>query len=209
MAHWTKLSIKNNVGGRELMLRNTLVNGQCFNWYTLQEHDYAGVLDNYLIRLKQNTSTFEIEYRYHTHLEDSKVDHKLEVERILRDYLQLDYITLIPLYKKWNKDAYFSNIGPYLPGVRILKQDPWECTMSFLVSQNNNIKRITGLMAKFRSTFGTLIGSLDSVWDSDEQFDHILFKEFYTFPSVKQLIDIDEGAYRDLGLGYRGKHYQK
>ena len=44
-----------------------------------------------------------------------------------------------------------------LPGVRCLRQDPWECTLSFICSSNNNIKRITLLVNALRYNFGSKI----------------------------------------------------
>ena len=49
------------------------------------------------------------------------------------------------MYKEWSeKDGEnFKKIGENLPGVRCLRQDPWECCISFICSSNNNISRIT------------------------------------------------------------------
>ncbi len=63
------------------------------------------------------------------------------------------------LYKDWaDRDSkYFKPISVNLPGVRCLRQDPWECTLSFICSSNNNIKRITQLVNALRSNFGSQI----------------------------------------------------
>ena len=84
----------------------------------------------------------------------------------------------------------FSKISPimekacsYAPGIRILNQDPWEALCSFVVSQNNNIKRIMGLVEKLCTTYGQ--GG---------------------FPSSKTLASAKEEDLRALGLGFRASY---
>lgn len=51
----------------------------------------------------------------------------------------------------WEKsDPSIASITSALPGWRMLRQDPWECLVSFLCSSNNNIARITQMLTKLR-----------------------------------------------------------
>jgi N-glycosylase/DNA lyase len=52
-------------------------------------------------------------------------------------------------------DAYATEALAYCAGLRICRQDPWECTIGFICSQNNNIKRIRQLMTAIATAFGT------------------------------------------------------
>ena len=86
--------------------------------------------------------------------------------------------------------ASFSRISPlmaeaceYAPGIRILNQDPWEALCSFVVSQNNNIKRIMGIIERMCSFYG----------DGG-------------FPTVESLVDAREEDLRSLGLGFRAPY---
>ncbi len=86
--------------------------------------------------------------------------------------------------------AEFSKISPlmakaceYAPGIRILNQDPWEALCSFVVSQNNNIKRIMGIIERMCSFYGG--GG---------------------FPTAKSLADAGEEDLRMLGLGFRAPY---
>lgn len=45
----------------------------------------------------------------------------------------------------------------YAPGICLLRQDPWEALCSFIISQNNNIPRITGIISRLCETFGAPI----------------------------------------------------
>jgi N-glycosylase/DNA lyase len=208
MAKWIKFIMpKDNSAGKQLILRNTLVNGQWFNWYPLQEHDYVGVFDKFLIRIKQDAENYDIHFKYQWKGKSSAKNTK-KVQSLLNSYFQLNDTDLEELYKEWSKDAYFSTLGPYLPGVRILRQDPWECTISFLVSQNNNIKRITSCLLKLRSSYGEKIGTLSSLLSPGEHFPSFPVKEFFSFPTLKSLETATEEDFRNLGLGYRAKYIE-
>ena len=70
-------------------------------------------------------------------------------------------VNVAQMYAIWSKRCpkYFAPIAKPLQGMRCLRQDPWECTLSFICSQNNNIKRITQLVAAFRDNFGPQINA--------------------------------------------------
>ena len=131
-----------------------------------------------------------------------------EVQALLYEYFQLSTVNLEELYTVWSKDKYFRSICPCIPGLRILQQDPWECTISFLVSQNNNIKRITSCLNKIRASYGDKIGDLSSILDEDEEFKDFEIKSFFTFPTWDQLSKVTENEFRELGLGYRARYIQ-
>lgn len=78
-------------------------------------------------------------------------------------------------------------------GVRILRQDALETLFSFIISQNNNIKRISQTIEKLAEKAGkkTL-----SKWG-----------EYYAFPSVNELEKLSENDYKELGFGYRGRYF--
>lgn len=66
-------------------------------------------------------------------------DFDLDYEKILSSYNDKHLITAI---KEYN-------------GIRILRQEPWEALCSFIISQNNNIPRIKGIIERLCDTFGT------------------------------------------------------
>ncbi len=74
-------------------------------------------------------------------------------------------------------------------GIRILRQDPEEMLYSFIISQNNNIPRIKGIIEKTCSALG----------DRKE----FMGEEYYAFPSSEKLAEKDEKFYSELGYGYR------
>ena len=79
-------------------------------------------------------------------------------------------------------DEYLRNAVRYGWGIRILRQDPWEMTVSFIISQQNNIPRIRSTIARLCEPFGG------------------------AFPSPAELAGYTEANFVALGLGYRAKY---
>lgn len=79
-----------------------------------------------------------------------------------------------------------------VPGMTILLQDPWECLVSFIISQRNNIPRIEKCVEQLCWDYGEelVLGSLSG----------------YGFPSVDRLASISEVELLDVGLGYRARY---
>jgi N-glycosylase/DNA lyase len=113
-----------------------------------------------------------------------------------------------------------------LPGVRIVRQDPWECLCSFIFSSNNNIKRIHKGLQEIRRRYGKYICTLsqtipavngsDITWristhpitdSSDNNKDtSSLYYNLYEFPDISTLAKLSEEDFRALGMGYRAKY---
>jgi N-glycosylase/DNA lyase len=72
-------------------------------------------------------------------------------------------------------------------GIRILRQDPWECLIAFIISQNNHQKRIQQNVLSITEAFGRPIA-----------------EGFYSLPQPEDIGTEEE--LRELGLGYRAKH---
>ena len=77
----------------------------------------------------------------------------------------------------------------YGQGIRILNQDLWETIISFIISANNNIPRIKGIIERLSTKYGNEIK-----WNG---------KSYYTFPSAEQLKEVTVDEFRSLGLGFR------
>ena len=70
---------------------------------------------------------------------------------LFKDYLRFDSVKVQELYTEWSlKDKHFAETAAHIEGVRCVRQDPWECTISFICSQNNHIKRITSMLESIR-----------------------------------------------------------
>ena len=165
--NWIDLDVDNC---NELRPDKTLIMGQCFNWRHITSSNnliddsklsvvYVGVLDNTPLAIKyENNKTF---FKYLPHNNTNKIDTKsIPIEQVkhkLYNYFQLKF-SLSHLYNVWSSGCpRMKVIIPHLQGVRVVKQDPWECLISFICSSNNNIKRITLMLDRLRYTYGSYL----------------------------------------------------
>jgi len=77
-------------------------------------------------------------------------------------------------------------------GLRIIRQDPWECLASFICASFNNIARIAGMIERLCRTYGRAVAHRGEPW--------------FTFPDAATLARADGGALRRLGFGYRAPY---
>jgi N-glycosylase/DNA lyase len=76
-------------------------------------------------------------------------------------------------------------------GLRLLKQDPFQCLISFIVSSNSNIQKIKTSLENISRKFGTKI-----------EFEN---QEFFLFPKPDKLAKASINEIRNCGVGYRAK----
>jgi len=138
-----------------------------------------------------------------------------DIEQHLRDYFQLDTIPLSSLYEEWSqRDDRLKRIAAVLPGVRLLRQDPVECLLSFICSSNNNVPRITQLLAKLRKTYGRYLMDLPcrNVVDGDGgggSGSGVIGSSslpVHSFPTLEELRTATDEELRALGFGYRAPY---
>ncbi|VEU42306.1 unnamed protein product [Pseudo-nitzschia multistriata] len=121
-----------------------------------------------------------------------------ELHRALAEYFQLG-VPLEGLYEEWSEACpRLSVIAGCLPGVRILQQDPWECLASFICSSNNNIPRITKILASIRREYGRPLLRIPSESGSE-------YCWLYSFPSLEELSAraTEKDLRETCGMGYR------
>lgn len=93
------------------------------------------------------------------------------------------------------RDKVVENITKKYIGLRIMRQKPIQCIISFLCSSNNNIPRIRFILQNLSRKFGKKIE-----WDNNT---------FYTFPTLKTLATISQSELLHCGFGYRAEYVRK
>lgn len=94
-------------------------------------------------------------------------------------------------------DWHFKRIADSFTGVRMLRQDPTECLLSFICTSNNHISRIQGMVERLCQSLGTPLCQLDQT-------------SYHDFPTLSALADSSvEARLRDLGFGYRARFLQQ
>lgn len=195
----------------ELSLSKVLRCGQTFRWKNIN-NTWAFTIKDRIVLLKQDDEC--IHYSW-VMLENHKISppassavstQKIETLQFINDYFNLS-INLSSLYDHWitqdekhkndKKKSVSTKLSPFsqFKGIRILRQDPWETTISFICSSNNNVKRISKMCDNLCIEFGDYINTYDGV-------------EYFTFPSAEKLSSSPqvETKLRELGFGYRAKY---
>lgn len=136
---------------------------------------------NYEVYSKcEKTEIFEFDDRYE--LNCTNADYFVNFFDLEIDYGQIK--------KELNKTHFLQEPIKFGYGIRILNQDLLETIISFVISANNNIKRITKSMQQIRQ-YGKNKGS------------------YYAFPTLDELALISEQQFKDMGTGYRSSYLVK
>ena len=174
------------VKATDLSIQQISESGQCFRLNQIAENRYALVaLGRYL----------EIEQRGDELIFSCSQE---EYETVWRQYFDMEsdygqYRSAVP-----EQDDYLTKAAAFGSGIRILRQDVWEMLISFIISQQNNIKRIR----KCIETLCERYGERKSFGDGKNAGD----TGYYTFPGVEALARASEKELRDCNLGYRSRY---
>jgi N-glycosylase/DNA lyase len=146
MASWACLGTPR----RELTLDNTLPTGQSFRWRKTSSSTYTGVIGQRVVQVRQLED--DVAYRV---IARSQCARKDEDQAVIFDYFNLS-TNLSALSDQWAAaDPRFRSVCQYIPGARMLRQDPVECAFQFICSSNNHISRIHGMVERLCQTYGT------------------------------------------------------
>jgi len=165
-------------------LSATLSSGQVFRWKREGE-TWHGLISNNLVSLELSGNVL----KYKTTMNPSK-----KMEDLITKYFRLDD-NLPGIQASLDWDFRLSQAIGALGGLRLIRQDPWECLISFICSSNSNISRISRIMNSIAQGFGDKItlGSLVG----------------FQFPGPNILASIGEVGFRELKLGYRAEYVDK
>lgn len=154
-------------------LRDTLTCGQCFRWTQHPDGSFLGAASGRVCGAYQDGSSLTLEM-------DSPEDLPF-----WREYFDLDR-DYDALAREFSADKTLAAAVRFAPGIRILAQDPWEALISFIISQNNRIERISAVIGRLCEVFGEpLPGGL------------------FSFPEPEILATQTEESLAPLRCGYR------
>lgn len=157
-------------------LEQTLDCGQAFRWSKNDNGAWCGIAFGKYIELSSENGDIII---HNSNENDFKNIWKAYFD-LDRDYGKI--IDEVSLDKTVAKAAHYSR------GIRLLNQEPWEATCSFIISQNNNIPRIKGIVERLCENFGTKIDG------------------GYTFPSAEVIAKLTVDDLAVIRSGFRAKY---
>ena len=167
-------------GVKCLDLALTLDCGQAFRWEKEKDGSWSGAAFGKFLNIRKNENGDLI---LNTTIDDFNAvwSHYFDLDR---DYAEI--------CEKLKEDKLVSSTIDEYYGIRILNQEPWEALVSFVISQQNNIKRIKGIIKRLCDTYGEKINN-----------------EWHAFPSAEALSRLSLEEIEAIGTGYRGKYIKK
>ena len=157
-------------------LEETLDCGQAFRWKPVSEKLWCGIAYGRLLKIGHNDHVITL---YNTTLN--------EYESIWREYFDFDrnYGEIIKII---SQNDILKKAAEQHSGIRILKQEPWETLCSFIISQNNNIPRIKGIIERFCENFGQTI------------------QGGFAFPSAEVIMKLTPEDLAPIRCGFRARY---
>ena len=149
--------------------------GQVFRWKKISDWWYGTVGDK-IIKIRQCGNTLEFE----------GAD-----EKFIRQYFRLDD-DLAEISQSISKDTYIRSALQRFEGLRLVRQEPWNCLIGFICSIQKNIPAIEQMLLQMSTKFGE-----KRIFED---------KTFHLFPTVEQLARAGEKDLRECSLGFRAKY---
>lgn len=158
-------------------LPQTLDCGQAFRWRCLEGEKWCGVANNHYLELENLYDDTIVLYNTTEN----------EFNNFWKNYFDLerDYSKII---ESISQNEILKTASEFGKGIRILNQEPWETLCSFIISQNNNIKRIKGIIESFCRLFGEKIG------------------DYYAFPTADVVRNLTLEDLAPIRSGFRAKY---
>lgn len=170
--------------------------GQCFRFDAVEQSDheieFSGVAFGRFVSFAQDGDTL---YIYGSDMND--------FESIWRKYLDIDrdYSAVTQNILSSYESEALAAAAEYGRGIRILSQDPFECVISFIISQNNNIPRIKKIIESLSLRCGTPIELCEEAKKHTSSSSSLC-----SFPSAEALLALGESGLFELKTGFRAKY---
>ena len=155
----------------------TLDCGQAFRWRPEGDGFRAAVGDKLISVREEGKGLF--------FSADCPVD---ALEQAVTSYFDLDRDYAL-IEKTIASDGYVAEAMETCKGIRILKQEPFEALISFIISQNNNVPRIKGIIENLCNRFGKSLSD-----------------DVSSFPTPEKLATLSESDLEPLRCGYRARY---
>ena len=168
-------------GSAGVDLASTIDGGQAFRWYP-QDGAFRGVIGARVFLLSNAESGVSAD------ISDGKLG-GTDIE-LLQDYLGLDG-RFEDFQRRYADDPVIGDALRLWPGLRLLRQDPWECLVGFITSATSNVPRIKLNVGSIASELGQRVG------EGERDFE---------FPVPEAVAEAGEAKLRQLGLGFRAPY---
>ena len=159
-------------------LDSTMSCGQTFRYFKLEDNSYDIILKDRIINVKKENDYLIVDSSDNNNLEE----------------IVINYFDLNTDYEKIGnylieKDELLKESVEFSKGLNMLRQDPFEMVVSYIISANNSVRNITNRLNDISKRFGKKV-----IFNE---------KEYYLFPTFKDLKDVTKEEFRDCKVGFR------
>lgn len=165
----------------DLNLHDSITCGQIFRFKVEEDNSYTVILKDRVVNIKQEQDKLMVKSNNYDNL-----------EKVITKYLDLetDYDSINKILI--NQDKSIEDAVINSRGLKMIRQDPFETVMEYIISANNRVPSIANSMNLIANRYGEKI-----------EFEG---KEYYLFPSCETLKDLSVEDFRNAKVGFRDKY---
>ena len=165
-------------------LFDTVMCGQIFRFFPLNDGSFDVILKDRVINIYQKDNALYVSSNDET-----------DLEKVVRNYFDLDndYEKMDDFLIK--NDVKLKDAINFSKGLTMIKQDPFETVMEYIISANNGVPQISAALNNIAEKYGKKV-----------TFNN---KEYYLFPTFNDLKDLSESDYRACKVGFRDKYLKQ
>jgi len=182
------------VRAADFSLDHTLDSGQAFRWRRSGDGVWSGIIGQQLVRVRQDGERIEVE---------------ADEPGAMAGYFQF-HVCLRQIVDSFPRDEHLATATQACWGLRLLKQDPWECLASFIASSTKQIVQIKQIVENLSLRLGnelevggTGVPACGSLIDTGRD---ACATRLFTFPSVETIAGSTHALLWDCKLGFRAKY---
>ena len=162
-------------------LNNTITCGQIFRFFKQEDGSYDIILKDRVINVYKKDN-----YLYVTSNNEDNL------KWVVKDYFDLDNdYNLMDDYLK-QKDKKIIPAVDFSKGIKMIKQDPFETIMEYIISANNGVPQIANALNNIAEKYGKKV--------------NFNSKDYYLFPNYKDLKNVSIDDFRNCKVGFRDKY---
>lgn len=165
-------------------LNDTVTCGQIFRFFLMEDGSFDIVLKDRVINVRQDGDV----------LFASSNDEE-NLEKVVRNYFDLDNDYSVMNSFLIKQDAKLTDAVLFSNGLTMIRQDPFETVMEYIISANNGVPQISAALNNIAEKYGKKV-----------TFNN---KEYYLFPTFNDLKDLSESDYRACKVGFRDKYLKQ
>lgn len=166
---------------KDFDLKSTILSGACFRVIEETDGSFTNILKDRVINIKQINNELIVT--------SSKKDN---LEEIIKEYFDLNRDYNIINQELINNDKNMIEVISKCKGYKILNQEPFEMFISYIISQNNNVKRISNSINDISNKYGKKV-----IFNN---------KEYHLFPTYDDMKNISIEELRNFKVGFRAEY---